>query len=87
MARSEPGSPAQHRLAVEELLAHHLSMRLLYRRQQRRSAPAMNQSSEQERRFLAGLPFKLTGAQQRVISEISADLAKQQPMLRLLQAT
>jgi len=35
--------------------------------------------------FLATLPFELTTAQKRVLGEISADLAKPFPMLRLLQ--
>ena len=37
------------------------------------------------RRFHAGLPFPLTGAQQRTIAEIDADLAGPHPMHRLLQ--
>ena len=35
--------------------------------------------------FLAGLPFKLTGAQARVLEEIRADLRQPYPMQRLLQ--
>ena len=37
------------------------------------------------RRFHAALPYPLTGAQQRVIAEIDADLARPIPMHRLLQ--
>ncbi len=36
-------------------------------------------------RFLAALPFRLTGAQQRVVEEIAADMTAQHPMHRLLQ--
>lgn len=36
-------------------------------------------------RFIAALPFGLTGAQRRVINEISTDLAGPHPMHRLLQ--
>lgn len=36
-------------------------------------------------RFVAALPFPLTGAQRRVIDEINADLMKPAPMHRLLQ--
>jgi ATP-dependent DNA helicase RecG len=36
-------------------------------------------------RFVERLPFALTGAQQRVLAEIAADLAQPRPMLRLLQ--
>ena len=35
--------------------------------------------------FRASLPFTLTGEQQRVLAEISADLAARHPMQRLLQ--
>jgi ATP-dependent DNA helicase RecG len=36
-------------------------------------------------RFLSSLPFPLTGAQQRAINEINADLSSVRPMHRLLQ--
>jgi len=77
--------PAQRRLAFEELLAHHLSLRQLRARVQRRSAPVLAAPAELERRFFAALPFAFTAAQQRVTHEIAADLARAQPMLRLLQ--
>lgn len=35
--------------------------------------------------FVASLPFELTGAQKRVISEITVDMASMKPMHRLLQ--
>src|SRR5690606_32573150 len=36
-------------------------------------------------RLRAGLPFPLTGAQERVLAEIMADLGRTRPMHRLLQ--
>lgn len=77
--------PFQQRLAFEELVAHHLSLlRLRQRLQQRRAVPlSVNRTAIDA--FLATLPFSLTRAQQRVFAEISADLAKPQPMLRLVQ--
>mgnify|MGYP000252361690 CR=1 FL=1 len=36
-------------------------------------------------RFLGSLPFGLTGAQQRVITELQQDLARPHPMARLVQ--
>ncbi len=36
-------------------------------------------------RFLAALPFRLTGAQERVVAEIAADMTRPHPMHRLLQ--
>ena len=77
--------PSQQRLAIEELLAHNLGMQALHRRQRKQKAPALTQASALEARFLAALPFNLTGAQQRVVKEIQADLAAMHPMQRLLQ--
>ncbi len=77
--------PAQQRLALEELLAHNLSMQQLHRRQRRFRAPALSLASGREREFLEGLPFRLTGAQNRVIREIQSDLALDHPMQRLVQ--
>jgi len=75
---------ARQRLAIEELLAFHLS--LLRRRRQRtgESAVPITANNLQER-FLQNLPFRPTGAQTRVITEINHDLANPYPMLRLLQ--
>ena len=76
--------PAQHRLAMEELLAHNLSMRRLRKRQRARRAHPVEPSPALEQRFLDSLPFDLTGAQARVVQEIGADLAGAHPMLRLV---
>ena len=38
-----------------------------------------------QQRFVAAIPFALTGAQQRVIAEVDKDLASPHPMHRLLQ--
>jgi ATP-dependent DNA helicase RecG len=59
--------PAQQRLALEELLAHNLSMQQLHRRQRRYKAPTLQESSNLEQKFLQRLPFKLTGAILRVV--------------------
>ncbi|KQY55037.1 ATP-dependent DNA helicase RecG [Lysobacter sp. Root494] len=76
--------PAQRRLALEELLAHHLSLRRQRLAQQAHAAPALRKSSL-ALKLQKRLPFQLTGAQQRVFAEIQADLAKPTPMLRLVQ--
>ncbi len=78
------GHPTQKRLALEELLAHNLSMQKLHRLQRSRKAPAMAARGESESAFLQNLPFSLTGAQQRVAMEIHADLGQDRPMLRLV---
>ena len=76
---------ALHRLALEELLAHHLSLRQRRRQRQTRRAPPIAASGALRGRLLESLPFALTAAQTRVIDETLADLAKPHPMLRLLQ--
>jgi len=77
--------PAQQRLALEELLAHNLSMKKLHLRQRKFPAPALLKKSDLESAFIEQLPFRLTNAQQRVIQEIHQDLACSHPMQRLLQ--
>lgn len=77
--------PAQRRLALEELLAHHLSLtRIRHSIQQQGSWP-MPEASDMSQAFLDQLPFSLTAAQQRVIAEIQQDLQRALPMLRLVQ--
>ncbi len=78
--------PAQQRLALEELLAHHLSMTRLHQRRERLKAAGMKDTKgELEIRFLQSLPFTLTTAQRRVAAEITRDMACPQPMQRLIQ--
>jgi len=77
--------PALKRLAFEELLAHHLSVRVLRRRVERQQAPAIRAPGQLARGLLAALAFEPTGAQQRVVAEIRDDLARGRPMHRLLQ--
>jgi ATP-dependent DNA helicase RecG len=76
---------ARQRLAFEELLV--LQLGVLLRRQQGRAAakPQRYRAGGLADRFLASLPFPLTGAQRRAIGEIAADLGHAQPMSRLLQ--
>ena len=77
--------PAQQRLAFEELLAHHLSLRRVRQQVRSLAAPALRGDGVLRGRLLASLPFALTGAQQRVATEVVTDLASHQPMLRLVQ--
>ncbi len=77
--------PAQRRLAIEELLAHQLSLRRQRIALQRHGAPVLDGASTLVDRLQASLPFALTGAQQRVFSQIRSDLAQPRPMLRLIQ--
>ena len=75
----------QQRLAFEELLAHQLSMRKIRNRYQQRMAPAFQPQQKLTKVLLSTLPFNLTAAQQRVVTQIENDLASTIPMLRLLQ--
>jgi len=77
--------PAQQRLVFEELLAHQLSLRRLRARLQRQPAPPFSCNDGLAGKLLASLPFDLTGAQQRVLDEVRADLRRSHPMQRLVQ--
>ncbi|MBE0488531.1 MAG: ATP-dependent DNA helicase RecG [Halomonas sp.] len=77
--------PASRRLALEELLAHRLSLQAVRQRIQEDGAPALPSGRGLQARFLTQLPFSLTGAQRRVLDEIGTDLAREVPMLRLVQ--
>ncbi len=77
--------PAQRQLAFEELVAHQLSLLQLRDSKKLLTAPELADSETLRNRFLEQLPFQLTAAQTRVAAEISDDLAKAHPMLRLVQ--
>jgi ATP-dependent DNA helicase RecG len=77
--------PSQRRLAFEELLAHHLSLKLLRQRIQSDPGWSLKSGGVLKSGLLAALPFRMTPAQQRVLGEIEGDLALEKPMLRLVQ--
>lgn len=83
--------PAQLRLIKEELLAHNLSMLKLRQNSDIHHAISLTTEKAIERYvsaedlFLKSLPFSPTNAQSRVVTEIKTDLAKSQPMMRLVQ--
>ncbi|MBI2396655.1 MAG: ATP-dependent DNA helicase RecG [Xanthomonadales bacterium] len=77
--------PAQQRLAFDELLAHQVGLRRLRRHLRAIPAPRIRPDPARRRSFLEALPFALTRAQRRVLSEIDRDLAASTPMLRLVQ--
>ncbi|MDH4386836.1 MAG: ATP-dependent DNA helicase RecG [Caulobacter sp.] len=79
-----PTAPARQRLAYDELLAHQLA--LAQRKAARRAQPAAPiQAGRTAERLEAGLPWRLTGAQTRSLSEIRGDLTSGERMSRLLQ--
>ena len=79
--------PAWQRLKFEELLAQQLSQAQARQERSHLRAPPLPGRSQGglQQRLQAALPFALTQAQQRVGQEIAADLARAQPMHRLLQ--
>ena len=77
--------PAQRRLAFEELLAHHLALRGRRTQRDALSATPIPPSARLWPTLRGQLDFDLTGAQQRAIGEILADIAKAHPALRLVQ--
>ncbi|MFM4906292.1 ATP-dependent DNA helicase RecG [Aeromonas veronii] len=77
--------PAQQRLVLEELLAHNLSVLKVRAQAQTQLARALKPAPELVEQLLGALPFKPTGAQSRVVTEISKDLQQSHPMMRLVQ--
>ncbi len=77
--------PAQQRLVQEELLAHNLSMLKLRQRSERDKAVSLKGTGQLLTPFLASLPFAPTGAQQRVVADITQDISQPHPMMRLVQ--
>ena len=77
--------PAQQRLAAEELIAHNLSLLKMRQKVQQQQAPSLVENKALLGHFLKQLPFALTGAQEKVSAEITADMKNPFPMLRLVQ--
>ncbi len=77
--------PAQQRLAFEELLAHHLSLRMLRTQIQAQQAHVLSNKGQLVSSLLTALPFKLTQAQAQVYTEVARDLQLSTPMQRLIQ--
>jgi ATP-dependent DNA helicase RecG len=77
--------PAQRRLAFEELLAHHLALKLRKRALKTDPAWALPDEAGLTRTLRAALPFALTRAQARSLADVEHDLTGAVPMVRLLQ--
>ncbi|MBC3935098.1 ATP-dependent DNA helicase RecG [Undibacterium sp. CY7W] len=77
--------PAWLRMKFDELLAQQLSLKRAQLTRRSKGAPAMPLVGELSNAFLINLPFSLTGAQEKVLAEIRADLRQDYPMQRLLQ--
>ena len=77
--------PAQQRLALEEMTAHHLALYQLKQQRISQSAPGLLTASKSWQSLRPQLGFTLTPAQQRVIKEVENDLSKSLPALRMIQ--
>lgn len=80
-----PQHPARQRLALDELLATQLALRLVRTRMRRLAGRENSGDGRLSRLIEAALPFTLTSAQKRALAEIRADLAADTRMLRLVQ--
>ncbi len=77
-------TPAQRSLIFEELFALQVGMTLRKAAREHRSGIVMAEARGRIGAFLSRLPFEPTGAQRRVIEEVSADMAAPHPMNRLV---
>ncbi len=74
---------AKHRLVFDELLILQLGMLML--RTQNRSLTGHRMKKADLSGFYSQLPFELTGAQKRAISDCLIDMCREYPMNRLVQ--
>ena len=74
---------ARERLAYDEIFANQLALMLVRASSRRRRGVPLR--GDGRLRDMLKLPYALTGAQRRTISEIEGDLIQSTPMVRLLQ--
>ena len=78
-------APARQRLAYDELFAHQLTLALARASLRRGKGRASVATGAYQRKVLAALPYRPTGAQERAMAEIAADMGSGKRMSRLLQ--
>ena len=78
-------TPAHERLVLEELYLLELGLAMRRAHGARRPGVAIDAGRPESRTAALSLPYKLTGAQRRVVGEILADLGRPHPMNRLVQ--
>ena len=76
---------AYRRLSFEEFFLFQLPLVLRKLRKKEKAGIAHKTGGRLSDDFLAGLPFKLTASQEKVMGEIRDDMSKSEPMQRLLQ--
>ena len=80
-----PQSQARRRLAMDEFLAGQLALALMRAKMKKLHGKSHTGSGALSAELRKHLPYQLTGAQERSLTEITDDLAKSERMLRLLQ--
>lgn len=80
-----PTDPARLRLAYDELFAHQLTLSLARAALRRGKGLVTRGTGELQRKVLAALPYRPTGAQTRAVAEIAQDMESPLRMNRLLQ--
>lgn len=80
----KPTTPGRMRLAYDEILAHQLALSLTRARRKALPGRAISGDGKIVSAVLNAAPFKPTGAQERAVKEVFADLALSQRMTRLL---
>ena len=80
-----PTGPNRSRLAYDELLANQLALTLVRAQMKRASGRELRGTGEIRKRIISNLPYSLTNAQQNAATEILADMASCNRMIRLLQ--
>ncbi|MCY4333881.1 MAG: ATP-dependent DNA helicase RecG [Litoreibacter sp.] len=78
-------APARERLAYDELFAHQLTLSLARASVRAKPGRASVATGKLQSKVLQVLPYKPTGAQERAIAEIVADMGNTSRMNRLLQ--
>ena len=85
LARGMPGGEPRRRLAFEELFLVQLGLALRKRGVKVEPGIAFRADPQTVKRIASELPWPLTGAQERALHAIAADMRSAEPMNRLLQ--
>ena len=80
-----PEAPARARLAYDELLANQLALALVRRQMKRAKGRSLSGTGKAREAVLSSLPYSPTTSQAQAVSEVLADMASEDRMLRLLQ--
>ncbi|HSF90596.1 MAG TPA: DEAD/DEAH box helicase, partial [Paracoccaceae bacterium] len=80
-----PNAPARLRLAYDELLSHQFTLAIARAQVKKSKGIISKGDGNLRKRAITALPYKMTSAQIRAVSEITADMESQIKMYRLLQ--